>query len=72
MIRGTRFARSARPLLAAITCFAAFPLSTSLGGTTELRVYDEGQRPHDSRLLAPKDLNGYFPFDVPQSRSTLR
>ncbi|MBD3672546.1 MAG: acetylxylan esterase [Planctomycetaceae bacterium] len=32
------------------------------------RVYDEGQLPNDSRLGELKDLNGYFPFDVPSSQ----
>ncbi len=29
------------------------------------RVYPEGEIPKDSRLGALKDLNGYFPFEVP-------
>lgn len=32
----------------------------------DLRVYDQGQLPNDSRLAEPKDLNGYFPFEVPE------
>lgn len=32
------------------------------------RVYDAGQQPNDSRLNPPKDLNGYFPFQVPESQ----
>ena len=33
------------------------------------RVFDDGQQPDDSRLQAPKDLNGYFPFEVPKSKA---
>ncbi|MFG0334688.1 MAG: acetylxylan esterase [Maioricimonas sp. JB049] len=32
-----------------------------------LRVFPAGQRPDDRRLEPLKDLNGYFPFDVPES-----
>lgn len=35
----------------------------------ELRVYDLGQLPNDSRLGEPKDLNDYFPFKVPASKA---
>lgn len=31
------------------------------------QVLDAGQQPDDVRLKAPKDLNGYFPFEVPDS-----
>jgi len=33
------------------------------------RVYEQGQQPNDSRLSPLKDLNGYFPFDVPEGRA---
>jgi len=36
---------------------------------SELRVYDLGQLPNDSRLREPKDLDGYFPFPVPPSKA---
>ncbi|MCA9083490.1 MAG: acetylxylan esterase [Planctomycetaceae bacterium] len=36
---------------------------------TNHRVLEEGQQPDDVRLQAPKDLNGYFPFEVPESRT---
>ncbi|MCP4511641.1 MAG: hypothetical protein GY826_35165, partial [Fuerstiella sp.] len=36
---------------------------------TNHRVFDAGQQPDDSRLEAPKDLNGYFPFEVPESKA---
>lgn len=32
------------------------------------RALPEGKVPDDVRLAAPKDLDGYFPFDVPASR----
>ena len=32
------------------------------------RVYDSGERPNDARLQELKDLNGYFPFEVPTSQ----
>lgn len=32
-----------------------------------LRVYPEGQQPDDVRLKPQKDLNGHFPFAVPES-----
>ncbi len=35
----------------------------------ELRVYPEGEVPKDSRLEPLKDLNGYFPFDVPANKT---
>ncbi len=33
------------------------------------RVFDSGQQPEDVRLQNPKDLNGYFPFEVPASKA---
>lgn len=35
----------------------------------DLRVYELGQLPNDSRLDEPTDLNGYFPFKVPASKA---
>jgi dienelactone hydrolase len=34
-----------------------------------VRVYEPGQRPNDDRLKEPKDLNGYFPFIVPEGKA---
>ena len=31
------------------------------------RVFPEGKRPDDARLKPLKDLNGFFPFEVPES-----
>ncbi len=41
----------------------------SLAAATELRVYPEGQKPDDIRLQEPKDLDGYFPFTVPEDKA---
>lgn len=35
----------------------------------DLRVYSDGQLPNDARLQEPKDLNGYFPFEVPAGKA---
>ena len=32
------------------------------------RALPEGRQPNDARLAPPKDLNGYFPFEVPASK----
>ena len=42
---------------------------TATARADELRVYKEGQQPNDVRLQAPKDLNGYFPFEVPPGKA---
>ena len=34
----------------------------------DLRVYPPGQQPNDARLGELRNLNGYFPFQVPASR----
>ncbi len=34
----------------------------------DVRVLPDGQTPKDKRLDPPKDLNGYFPMDVPASK----
>jgi len=38
------------------------------GDPTHHRVLDADTRPDDVRLSEPKDLNGYFPFEVPESK----
>jgi hypothetical protein len=45
----------------------------ALSGTTQTRAaapraLPEGKQPDDVRLLAPKDLNGYFPFEASKSK----
>src|SRR5437763_14747009 len=42
-------------------------LFTSAVRADDLRVFPAGQLPNDVRLQAPKDLDGYFPFDPPAS-----
>ncbi|APZ96088.1 alpha/beta hydrolase family protein [Fuerstiella marisgermanici] len=43
--------------------------ATADGDPAQHRVFDVGQQPDDVRLKAPKDLNGYFPFEVPASKA---
>ncbi len=45
------------------------PNSVLAGGSDNHEVLDAGQQPDDVRLSAPKDLNGYFPFEVPGSKA---
>ncbi|HUG20650.1 MAG TPA: alpha/beta hydrolase family protein [Planctomycetaceae bacterium] len=33
------------------------------------RVYEQGELPNDIRLQEPKDLNGYFPFELPAGKA---
>jgi len=35
----------------------------------EVRVYPEGGQPDDERFEPLKDLNGYFPFEVPETKA---
>lgn len=37
-------------------------------GHAEMRVYPDGSAPNDRRLGSLKDLNGHFPFAVPENR----
>jgi len=50
-------------LCIALLLFATVPPQVARADVT--RVLPDGQLPEDRRLAAPKDLNGYFPFDVP-------
>lgn len=54
-------------LIRLIVCLLAFSVAQnrSAAGADDLLVYSNGQLPDDQRLSEPKDLNGYFPFDVP-------
>ena len=56
-----------RPTLLALTAVLGLMASSSVTAATP-RVFPEGQRPDDSRLAPQKDLNGYFPFEVPATR----
>jgi cephalosporin-C deacetylase-like acetyl esterase len=50
-----------RYVLATVICAGIF----NAAAAADLRVYDQGQLPDDARLQDLKDLNGYFPFEVP-------
>lgn len=61
-----------------LTCFdivtsAGLILLTTLTlqsvGAQDTSVFDAGKLPADSRLQPAKDLNGYFPFEVPQGKA---
>ena len=52
-----------------LTGLCVISVSTCAADDTDHRVFDAGQQPEDRRLAAPKDLNGYFPFVVPQSKA---
>lgn len=63
-LRSYRF----RQLLSWFACLCLlFGLTTSVNA--ELRVYPEGEAPKDKRLEPLKDLDGYFPFDVPSNKT---
>jgi hypothetical protein len=51
-------------VLSAAVAFALWPLTANAAAP---RVLPEGQQPGDIRLQPPKDLNGYFPMEVPKS-----
>ncbi len=51
------------------TVLLAAILSTTICLAETPRVYDDGQLPNDSRFNELKDLNGYFPFEVPAGRA---
>src|SRR5438094_832283 len=51
-----------RPLLAFVLCCVC-----SLA-VAEVKVLPDGRTPADQRLGNPKDLNGYFPLEVPATK----
>ena len=54
------------------TLFAAiiaFPTIVRAADPDNHHVLDAGQQPDDMRLQNPTDLNGYFPFEVPTSKT---
>lgn len=66
MTQTTHFSHTMVTTLAAIVlCSIAAPFATAV----ELRVYESGQRPNDIRLKDLKDLNGHFPFQVPNEKA---
>ena len=66
MTRKISFAASASFFLA--VCFLLIA-GAPTAFADDVRVYKEGQQPNDIRLQAPKDLNGYFPFEVPAGKA---
>lgn len=54
--------------LTLLVCVVFACLMRADGQEDVSRVLDAGQQPNDARLNALKDLNGYFPFQVPESR----
>lgn len=47
-------------------------LATPLTGSVfarDINVFEAGKLPNDSRLQPRKDLNGYFPFEVPEGKA---
>ena len=54
--------------LIAFTSFLLFSFVIGETFALEIRVFEKGKKPNDVRLNPPKDLNGYFPFKVPQSK----
>ena len=62
--------RITAPLIFLAVVIAANPRS-ALGfpDGADRRVFDAGQQPADVRLQEPKDLNAYFPFEVPATKA---
>jgi len=58
--------RLALVLISALFVPVIFPQPTAAGGP---RALPEGQLPNDARLQPLKDLDGYFPFQVPTSKT---
>ena len=48
-----------------LTCLVCLATSITFA---DVRVLPDGQAPKDKRLDPPKDLNGYFPMEVPASK----
>lgn len=51
------------------TLLMATGLSPRPATAQDTSVFEAGQLPNDSRLQPRKDLNGYFPFEVPQGKA---
>ncbi len=65
------FVRSQTTVFAVAVCFAVCGSSALIAGDIDIenhRVLDANTRPDDVRLNQPKDLNGYFPFEVPKTK----
>ena len=44
-------------------------LAASFAPAEDIKVYPDGQTPDDRRLQPLKNLDGFFPFDVPGSKA---
>ena len=55
--------------LVAISLFVVGIHLTLIASAAPPRVFADGQRPADRRLKPLKDLNGYFPFQVPPNKA---
>ncbi|MEQ9411873.1 MAG: alpha/beta hydrolase family protein [Fuerstiella sp.] len=67
-----RFAIHRRSVTAAAfvaVCTLTLTFRAAAADPASHRVLDAGQQPEDVRLSAAKDLNAYFPFQVPASRA---
>lgn len=65
--------RPSRPIQGSMVIIALVWLQAAvpaIGADDLLRVLPDGRLPHDRRLGPLKDLNGYFPFDVPKTRGS--
>lgn len=62
-----RFSMSFALLFAVLFC-GGLQSAAAWDGSNH-RVLDAGQQPNDRRLQPPKDLDGYFPFEVPESKA---
>jgi len=56
-------------LAASFLALSAVQLLSSPTAFAADRVFADGQLPNDSRLGELKDLNGYFPFEVPEGKA---
>ncbi len=55
-------------LVAFASLCVIYPATAADAQADTLRVLPEGQLPNDARLAKAKDLNGYFPFEVPATK----
>ena len=65
--RCTRLLTLSKTVSGTILVVAA--LVANVATAQDTNVFEAGQLPNDSRLQPRKDLNGYFPFEVPQGKA---
>lgn len=56
-------------LLSVMASVALTTLTSHEAAAQDTNVFEPGKLPNDSRLQPRKDLNGYFPFEVPQGEA---